>query len=60
MKAVPASNPRKPSLANKIAEYQQNITHAPTAAPSPYWGTDTVVAVIPKNAADISSPKQLL
>lgn len=58
MKSVPVNSPQKVIAQTKIAEYQQNITHAQQQRTLPIEEPDPVVAVIPETPPlDISAPK---
>lgn len=55
MKAVPASSPQKVIAQKKIAEYQENITHAQQQYTRPIKNNDPLVAVVPV-APPVSTP----
>lgn len=57
LKAVPVNSPEKVIAQTKIAEYQQNITHAQQQSTLPIEEPDTVVAVPEIPPLDISAPK---
>ena len=57
MKAVPANSPQKVIAQTKIAEYQQNITHAQQQQTPPIEEPNTVAVVPETPPLDISAPK---
>ncbi len=57
MKAVPASSPQKVVAQKKIAEYQENITHAQQQYTRPIENNAPSVAAVPVAPSVISTPK---
>lgn len=57
MKAVPASSPQKVIAQKKIAEYQENITHAQQQYTRPIKNNDPLVAVVPVAPPVSNTPK---